>query len=359
MHVDSSQNHSPNNQLDVDYGFLNSPKALEALGGGEETYQAYVESELDKAGAEVYARQGPDGYAEFMRRRYDGSIAGAAAVKRAVSPEADYKEASSVADSSPESPVETAEVDGYLNKLQTTSLFAAAQERGYASVFGGDLNLSEASNAFHPKVVHEFVYDTKKHGRIPFNMGFAKAVETGANVGKLVTERPLERYKFYSSLDLSTDEKKAHAEEFMAEVHKLAAEQELSMALKVEDHDYDSCNVYTWDPEPMAKIFEELYPKYPDIWNSVEHPLQGAVGTIDPKHVGYVQEPIGGIDGGSHSSRMRQLGKVLDANGGVVNATTWEEACLEAGVRPDAPWLISDAAAGAYTAEQERRRAAK
>lgn len=128
------------------------------------------------------------------------------------------------------------------------------------------------------------------------------------------------------------------------------------MLVKVEDHNYDSCNIYTWQPEQMAKILESLHSKYPDIWQSVEHPLQGKVADVDPKHIGYVQEPIGGINGNSHSSRMHQLGELIDKNGGGVDTATWERACAVAGVRADAPWLISDKATAAYKTEQGRRK---
>lgn len=60
-----------------DYGFLSTPEALEALGGGEETYQAYIGGKLDEQAAEAFARQGPAGYERFMRQR-NSAIGGTA-----------------------------------------------------------------------------------------------------------------------------------------------------------------------------------------------------------------------------------------------------------------------------------------
>jgi len=245
-------------------------------------------------------------------------------------------------------------VSRYLDELRTTSLFDAAQKHGYAKAFGGELNFESTYN-MHPEVAHVHPYDTTLHERIPFTNGFSKAIETGVDIAELVKDNPLGRYKFYSSLDLSTPEKQASAQSYMTEVHKLAAEQGIAMLTKTEDHNYDSCNIYTWQPEQMAEILERLHDKYPDIWQSVEHPLQGRVGDIDPKHVGYVQEPIGGVNNGSHSSRMGRLGRLIDENGGTIDAATWEKACAAVGVRADKPWLISDEAAVAYNTEQERR----
>jgi hypothetical protein len=69
--------------------------------------------------------------------------------------------------------------------------------------------------------------------------------------------------------------------------------------------------------------------------------FQAPIDEVNPMHVGWVQEPIGGKNG-SHSSRMGLLGFTLDAVGeGAVNAEGYIRACKNASVRPDTPWLIA------------------
>lgn len=181
-------------------------------------------------------------------------------------------------------------------------------------------------------------YDSATHGKIPYRNGMSKAWETGVDVGKLVETRPNDRFKFYLSLDTSTPQKQARAIEFLQKVHESAAEQGLSMLTKTEDHTYDNCDLYTWEPEQMATTLSGLYQEYPDIWLDTEHPLQGDIYGVDPMHIGFVQEPIGGVKGNSHSTRMGKLGEALDAG------ASFEDACASASVMPEAPWLVAPAA---------------
>jgi|GEM_PF-6507141 len=237
-------------------------------------------------------------------------------------------------------------MEAYLASLQGSSLVALAKEHSFISAFGGSLSM-RGSYHLKPLALKDNPYQTATHGRIPSKNGFSRAWETGANVGDLVENRPFDRYKFYLSLDLSTPQKQAQAQEFIKEVHALAREQKLSMLTKTEDHNYDSCNIYTWSPDEFSGILQQVYKKYPDIWLSVEHPLQGAIDAVDPKHIGYVQEPIVGLKG-SHSARMVALGRFIDANDGRLSSDVWQQACKEAGVRPDAPWLIDPALREGY-----------
>lgn len=242
-----------------------------------------------------------------------------------------------------------------LEKLSASTLVEAAKRVGFAAAFGGLLQGSD-ENKLMPRAWSANKYRAENHDgkRVPWTNGFSNAWETGAEVADLVTGRAFDRHKFYLSLDMSTPEKSERAQVFIAEVYTQAAEKKLSMLTKNEAHDYDSCDLYTWEPEEFAVILAELYPKYPDIWLTTEHPLQGEIETIDPKHIGYVQEPIGGIGNGSHSSRMVELGKFIDANSGSLDPETWKQACETAGVRPDAPWLIDPKLRESYLASKVR-----
>lgn len=181
-------------------------------------------------------------------------------------------------------------------------------------------------------------YDSEKHGRISYRKGIAKAWETGVNIDQLITEAPNDRYKFYLSLDTADPAKSDQIVDFLHAVHDRATERGAAMLTKSEDHTYDSVDLYTWSPVEMADILSELYHEYPAIWSSTEHPLQGEVSGIDPSHIGFVQEPIGGLGGHAHSSRMGMLGAALD------EGASFEEACKAVSVLPEAPWLIDPVA---------------
>lgn len=174
---------------------------------------------------------------------------------------------------------------------------------------------------------------------------------TGANLNELVEKYPLDRWKFYLSLNLQTPEQIKQSQSFFSELLKFSREKKLSLMTKPEDHNYDSCDIFTWQGLQMAEILKYLYHKYPDIWLPVHHFFQGPVDTIDSMHIGYVQEPIGGyppirIDGRlsspSHSGRMKMIGDVLDKQGsGPISVETYLEGCAHAHFKPSTPWLIA------------------
>lgn len=238
-----------------------------------------------------------------------------------------------------------AEVERVLSRLGETDLGALVEKYGgYEKVLGGSIP-ETMLGGYHlnPKGRLDQPYDVKVHGQISPKNGFSRPWETGVSVNELIENSPKDRCKFYLSLDLSTPEKEARAQEFMKRVGEKAAETKISLLTKPEDHTYDSCNIYTWSPEQMAAIISELYEEFPDIWLDTEHPLQGRLGEVSPKHVGFVQEPIGGYAGGSHSARMGKLGQYIDearATGSELSAEVFAAACRRAGVRHDAPWLI-------------------
>jgi hypothetical protein len=169
----------------------------------------------------------------------------------------------------------------------------------------------------------------------------AKAWNTGSDLNTLIREFPNDRYKFYFSLDLSSPDKTEKAQEMFGKILEQCKEQKISLLSKTEDHTYDSLDLFTWDQQKLAGVIREVYSQYPDIWKSTHHFFQAPVDEVNPMHVGWVQEPIGGKNG-SHSSRMGLLGVTLDMlEVGAVNAVDYKRACKNASVRPDAPWLIA------------------
>jgi hypothetical protein len=51
---------------------------------------------------------------------------------------------------------------------------------------------------------------------------------------------------------------------------------------------------------------------------------------------------------------MIELGKFIDEHSGSMDPDTWKQACEEAGVRPDAPWLIDPRRREEYLASKTR-----
>jgi hypothetical protein len=154
---------------------------------------------------------------------------------------------------------------------------------------------------------------------------------TWADYLKFIEKSPQERYKVYLSLDLSTDIKKQKAESFWLELIKKVKEQNLSLTMKTFEHNYDSCNLYTWDIKALTEILKELYAKYQKDWIFLEvyHFLQKPIPWINPNHIWIVQEP--GNSNRSHSVRMSDLGGYLD------EWKAYVDACKLAWVKPDAP----------------------
>ncbi len=170
----------------------------------------------------------------------------------------------------------------------------------------------------------------------------ATAWDTGVDINKLAEASPADKWKFYLSLNLSTPEQMQHAQGVFGKLLALCREGNISLLTKSLDHNYDSCNLYTWSPVKMADILKTLYPQYPDIWLPVYHFFQAPISSIDPMHIGYVQEPSGGHKGTSHSGRMAILGDALDSQGNaLVTSEGFEEACSRAGVMSSAPWKIT------------------
>ena len=90
----------------------------------------------------------------------------------------------------------------------------------------------------------------------------------------------------------------------------------------------------------MLEIFKNLYPKYKDIWLDTNHFFQGKIEGVSDKHLGYVQEPLGGIGGDSHSGRMFHLGEYLDSHIGMDFKEAYINACKKVKVKPSAPYLL-------------------
>ncbi len=229
-------------------------------------------------------------------------------------------------------------------RLTDSSLGALVKKHGeFKNVLSGEVAEMMLRYSLKPKIRGAHRYDTSKHGMIPKENGLSFPIETGANVAKLIEENPDGRFKFYLSLNLETPEQQAQAQEFIAKVWEQAAEQGIAMLTKTESHSYDSCDIYTWNPEEMAAIIAGLHDQYPDIWLESEHPLQGQIAGVEPMHVGFVQEPIMGLDGDAHSARMAHVGEFLDealASGAELTPGLFAAACKAIGVKPEAPWLI-------------------
>src|SRR3989344_3926777 len=229
----------------------------------------------------------------------------------------------------------------YLNNI---ILPLAERYGGFEKVLGGNSPLSMKPNYaldLAPFLKdQEYVYPNQSV-RLRTH-SFARAWNTGADLNSLVEGKPNDRYKFYLSLNLETPEQMQKARAMFGEILELCLEQKISLLTKSEDHNYDSCNLYTWDQQKMGDILEKIYPKYPEIWLNTHHFLQGKVGSINPMHVGFVQEPVGGVNGHSHSGRMQILGKTLDFQSPkTVKAEAYKKACLQSKVKPNAPWLIA------------------
>lgn len=150
-----------------------------------------------------------------------------------------------------------------------------------------------------------------------------------------ITWNLFDRYKFYLSLDLSTEEKKHKAVSMYQEIIDKAKEKKLSLQIKTEDHKYDSANLYTFNFTQLREIIQEMYAKYQSYWIflSCEHPMQWKIDWVNETHIWYVQEPIGWL-WWSHSGRMEKLWKYIE------EWKTYEEACWLIWVKPETPYLI-------------------
>lgn len=169
-----------------------------------------------------------------------------------------------------------------------------------------------------------------EHDKSALTLG---AALKGPDYGALKEKYPRDRYKFYHSII-----DKEHGEAYLAELFQLAKKSGLSLTTKVFDHAYDNPNLYTWHPNELAQIIAEVYPKYIDAFGETEHFLQGPLVGVNQKHIGWVQEPVASLELDSHSGRMGQIGRELDAHG--LSEEAYRKGCEAAGVRPEAPWLL-------------------
>ncbi len=146
---------------------------------------------------------------------------------------------------------------------------------------------------------------------------------------------PMGRYKFYLSCRITSKTAFDKSQLFLAELLKHSFDNRLSILTKKEDHNYDSCNIYTWDKEQMTLLLVHLYHKYQTIFNPVHHFFQEPLHNVSPLHIGCVQEPSPSVSIGSHSTRMSRLGMYLDKD------LTYEKSCEKAGIKPEFPWELS------------------
>lgn len=236
------------------------------------------------------------------------------------------------------------EVSARISYLNETVAPLAQEYGGFGIVLGGSSPLSIEKESIGLNT-SKFAKDPENNYKLDPDLRgktFAKAWNTGADLNTLMREAPNDRYKFYLSLDLSSPQNMERAQEMFGKLLELAKADKISFFSKIEDHTYDNPDLYTWDREKLEAVIKNLYNQYPDIWKTTHHFFQAPIDGVDPMHVGWVQEPIGGKNGTSHSSRMGLLGKTIDVSGkSVVDSEAYKQACKDASVRPDAPWLIT------------------
>jgi hypothetical protein len=174
------------------------------------------------------------------------------------------------------------------------------------------------------------------------------AALAGPDYTDLKRSHPNERFKFYSSFDLTSPAKAELGTQWLADVAGRAHAQGLSLTTKSFDHAYDSLNLYTWHPAELAAIVTDLYPTYAaqGLYNATPHFLQGSLPGVNPDHIGFAQEPVTGWPpevGLSHSARMGALGGMIDEHlgaGQALDAQLYTEAAMAVGVNPAQPYLI-------------------
>lgn len=248
-------------------------------------------------------------------------------------------------------------IEQQINYLNTIILPLCDTYGSLRAVMGGNTSLHEkASNfptdAFTPFISRQIVkpisWPADNSSGIRVKKTFATPWNTGVDYDPLVQTQGEHRIKFYLSTDTSTPEKMELARQFGTELMERVFEQKLSLMTKLEDHDYDNPDLYTWHPEEMQIILAELYKKYPTIWKTTPHILQGTVSGVNPDHMGWVQEPLNqtemGIRLDSHSGRMYRLGKYIEAHlepGQRISTDIYIAACKAADVQPQAPWLVA------------------
>ena len=149
-------------------------------------------------------------------------------------------------------------------------------------------------------------------------------------------------YKFYLSLDLTNQSQVDLGSQFYREIVEKSQERGIVLASKYWTHAYDSLNLYTITPDHtdrVAEILGEVYPGYAEkLFSSTPHFFQGRVPGIREDHIGFVQEVPTGL---SHSHRMRELGKGIDAFlPHRLTVPTFTTAAHASFVNPAKPWLL-------------------
>ena len=228
-----------------------------------------------------------------------------------------------------------------LHRLEVLREFAtiAEKEGGYSTVLRGDSSLTRDGYQLQVGPLKESL--AHQHVNLLFPFHTVWNTVTLEELQRLKEDSPHDRYKFYLSLDLRSKEKEQQALAFLHEVIAACRTQHIPLTSKSFDHTYDSCNLYTWQPTKLAKILQDLYPKYPDIWLTTPHFFQGQIPKVNSDHIGWVQEPVSNET--SHSTRMGKLGTVIDegaTNGQPLNLELYRQATEAAGVDATYPWLI-------------------
>ncbi len=171
-------------------------------------------------------------------------------------------------------------------------------------------------------------------------------------------EQKLARTKFYLSLADHTRESgetPQYQQAFLKQLIVAATATGIDIAWKVMDHGYDAPDIYTTQPDRIIEIITTLYHggRFPQtMWNEVPRVFQSpADGSIPVEHIGMVQEPSArGVKRLSHSVRMARLGATYEEaiNAGSDKRKAFVTACAQVGVKPEAPWLLDDAASQAF-----------
>ena len=223
-----------------------------------------------------------------------------------------------------------------------------AREAGsYSALLSGESRFSSAPRGQRGIDDNRILNQMGARDRSYLTFGTALA---GPDYPALKSEHPNDRFKFYSSLDLTSPDKVALGNQWFRDVAERARASGISLTTKAFDHAYDSLNLYTWHPATLAGIITDVYPTYAaqGLYNSTRHFFQGSLEGVNPDHVGFVQEPIDGWPAGrghSHSVRMGILGSAIDdymeASQGAITSDQFVHAAREAHVQSDEPYLIA------------------
>lgn len=235
-------------------------------------------------------------------------------------------------------PIPGSELEAMIAKDKLDTLITL---EGLKSKYGNAERILSGASVLHkPTYEHGVAFNLWAHrNKITKQKEFpsmADWYDTGCNLNELKENYPFERWKFYLSLDQSTEALKKLGDQFMVELIERCQKQKISIGKKTFDHTYDSANLYTWHPLEIIEILNNLYPKYRPIFIKAPRFFQRRISENIPlEHIGLVQEPPDGDgNGNSHSARMGRLGALLD------QGIPLETACKIVGVNPTAPWEL-------------------